>query len=144
MYIYFFIIFIFIFILNFFRLFTFIFSITSISNYCIIIGFLFWLIFFRLNFFSSYKNLVSHLVPNSCPLYLISFIIFIEIISLFIRPITLRVRLIANITAGHLLLILVRNLFISSILIIFLEIIVRIIQAYVFVLLLTLYFNESN
>jgi F-type H+-transporting ATPase subunit a len=87
---------------------------------------------------------VSHLVPAGCPIYLISFIIFIELIRLSIRPITLRVRLIANITAGHLLLFLVSQFIIPSFLLILLEIIVRLIQAFVFSLLLSLYLSERN
>jgi F-type H+-transporting ATPase subunit a len=49
------------------------------------------------------KNL-RHLVPNGTPIVLISFIVLIETLRVLIRPITLRVRLAANITAGHLLL----------------------------------------
>jgi F-type H+-transporting ATPase subunit a len=53
------------------------------------------------------KNL-RHLVPNGTPVILIRFIVLIERLRILIRPITLRVRLAANITAGHLLLSLIR------------------------------------
>jgi F0F1-type ATP synthase membrane subunit a len=50
----------------------------------------------------------------------------------------------ANITAGHLLIILVSGFLTGGLLLIILELVVRLIQAFVFTLLLTLYFNESN
>lgn len=83
-----------------------------------------------------------------------AFMVLIELVRNLIRPLTLRVRLMANLTAGHLLLTLLRAnlqpnispvLLISLtaiVLLIFLEIAVSLIQAYVFVLLSTLYLTE--
>lgn len=133
-----------IFFTNFYRLYSYIFSLRSIPLFTFLFGFFFWFIFFFINFNSNYKLLLSHLVPAGCPIYLISFIVFIELIRLFIRPLTLRVRLAANITAGHILIIIRRKSFLGRGLLIILELIVRGIQAFVFVLLLTLYYNESN
>jgi F-type H+-transporting ATPase subunit a len=70
-----------------------------------------------------------------------------------IRPITLTVRLTANIIAGHLLLTLLGNtgpllnyliprLIIVQFILLTLETAVSIIQAYVFTILITLYFRE--
>lgn len=94
-------------------------------------------------------------MPLGTPSYLIPFIAIIETIRLIIRPITLSIRLTANIIAGHLLLsllgssgsqILRINLFIifiiSQFILIILEIAVSIIQAYVFSILMTLYSRE--
>lgn len=142
--IYFLIIFWLVFFINFSRLAPFIFSFSCLPIFCLSLGFIFWLIFFLLNYINNPKKRFSHLVPEGCPSYLISFIVFIELIRLIIRPLTLRVRLIANITAGHLLLFLVRIFFIPSFLIIILELVVRLIQAFVFSLLLRLYLNERN
>jgi F0F1-type ATP synthase membrane subunit a len=78
-------------------------------------------------------------------------LVWIEIASLGIRPLALGIRLIANITAGHLLLhlfslrsigrlgLLIGALFFFIVL---LELRVAVIQAYVFSLLLSLYINE--
>uniref|UniRef100_A0A7N5KH08 ATP synthase F(0) complex subunit a n=1 Tax=Ailuropoda melanoleuca TaxID=9646 RepID=A0A7N5KH08_AILME len=86
-------------------------------------------------------------------------IIIIETVSLFIRPIALGVRLTANITAGHLLITIISSavlnliniyntlsllLTILLILLTLLEIAVACIQAYVFVLLVTLYLQENT
>merc|ERR1711913_207690 len=79
-----------------------------------------------------------------------------ETISNIIRPITLAVRLAANIIAGHLLLTLLGRtgpslslylvilLLISQILLLTLEAAVAIIQSYVFAVLRTLYAREVN
>lgn len=82
------------------------------------------------------------------------FIVLIEIIRNLIRPITLSVRLAANIIAGHLLLTLlgdqgdIGNIYIttavilSQIILLILEFSVAIIQSYVFITLITLYARE--
>jgi F-type H+-transporting ATPase subunit a len=81
--------------------------------------------------------------------------VLIELISNIIRPITLSVRLSANIVAGHLLisllgnfsLISTTNIIISSSVLLMLrilEIAVSIIQAYVFITLITLYSTEIH
>lgn len=100
----------------------------------------------------------AHLLPESTPSLLIPILIIIETISLLIRPLALGVRLTANLTAGHLLIQLVSTAVFTIIhtiplvailtgtlllLLSILEIAVAIIQAYVFVLLLSLYLQEN-
>lgn len=82
------------------------------------------------------------------------FIVIIELVRNVIRPLTLSVRLMANMTAGHLLLCLLRSnvsirrmsssiLVLSALVVlVILEIAVSLIQAYVFTLLSTLYLEE--
>jgi F-type H+-transporting ATPase subunit a len=98
---------------------------------------------------------LAHLIPIRTPPILIPFIVIIELIRNLIRPITLSVRLAANITAGHLLLTLLGNQVVNSIwrifipliftqiLLIILEFAVACIQAYVFSVLTTLYASEA-
>nr|UFQ89304.1 ATP synthase F0 subunit 6 [Eopsetta jordani] len=101
----------------------------------------------------------AHLLPESTPPLLIPILIMIETISLFIRPLALGVRLTANLTAGHLLIQLISTavftmiyslpitaLLTATLLILLsiLEIAVAMIQAYVFVLLLSLYLQENT
>ena len=93
-------------------------------------------------------------MPSGTPLPLAPFIVLIELVRNFMRPLTLSIRLAANIVAGHLLLRLIRgpltgvNIFIFSlllvavILIICLEIGVAFIQGYVFITLSSLYIAE--
>nr|BBG21396.1 ATPase subunit 6 [Oncorhynchus masou masou] len=101
---------------------------------------------------------LGHLLPEGTPVPLIPVLIIIETISLFIRPLALGVRLTANLTAGHLLIQLIATAafvllplmptvaILTSIvlfLLTLLEIAVAMIQAYVFVLLLSLYLQEN-
>nr|YP_010501070.1 ATP synthase F0 subunit 6 [Cottus bendirei]UXB58957.1 ATP synthase F0 subunit 6 [Cottus bendirei] len=101
---------------------------------------------------------LGHLLPEGTPGPLIPVLIVIETISLFIRPLALGVRLTANLTAGHLLIQLISTaafvllssmpavaLLTSTVLVLLtlLEVAVAMIQAYVFVLLLTLYLQEN-
>nr|QPZ47241.1 ATP synthase F0 subunit 6 [Thymallus thymallus] len=101
---------------------------------------------------------LGHLLPEGTPVPLIPVLIIIETISLFIRPLALGVRLTANLTAGHLLIQLIATaafvllplmptVAILTALVLFLltllEIAVAMIQAYVFVLLLSLYLQEN-
>nr|YP_010142594.1 ATP synthase F0 subunit 6 [Cyprinodon bovinus]QQL03044.1 ATP synthase subunit 6 [Cyprinodon bovinus] len=101
---------------------------------------------------------LGHLLPEGTPTLLIPVLIIIETISLFIRPLALGVRLTANLTAGHLLIQLIATAafvllpimpttaILTSILLLLLtllEVAVAMIQAYVFVLLLSLYLQEN-
>nr|YP_009494628.1 ATP synthase F0 subunit 6 [Dipturus nasutus]AWO66408.1 ATPase subunit 6 [Dipturus nasutus] len=101
---------------------------------------------------------LGHLLPEGTPAPLIPVLIIIETISLFIRPLALGVRLTANLTAGHLLMQLIATaafVLISTmpavailtsivlLLLTLLEVAVAMIQAYVFVLLLSLYLQEN-
>nr|YP_010959660.1 ATP synthase F0 subunit 6 [Gymnothorax odishi]WNE91109.1 ATP synthase F0 subunit 6 [Gymnothorax odishi] len=101
---------------------------------------------------------LGHLLPEGTPVPLIPVLIIIETISLFIRPLALGVRLTANLTAGHLLIQLIATavfvllplmptVAIITSLVLFLltllEVAVAMIQAYVFVLLLSLYLQEN-
>nr|AAT91096.1 ATP synthase subunit 6 [Notarius biffi] len=101
---------------------------------------------------------LGHLLPEGTPTPLIPVLIIIETISLLIRPLALGVRLTANLTAGHLLIQLISTATITLmplmttvaaltaillVLLTLLEIAVAFIQAYVFVLLLSLYLQEN-
>nr|WNH37003.1 ATP synthase F0 subunit 6 [Erotelis smaragdus] len=101
---------------------------------------------------------LGHLLPEGTPTPLIPVLIIIETISLFIRPLALGVRLTANLTAGHLLIQLIATaafvllplmptVALLTMIILFLltilEVAVAMIQAYVFVLLLSLYLQEN-
>nr|AQS27676.1 ATP6 [Dendropicos griseocephalus]QVN29904.1 ATP6 [Dendropicos griseocephalus] len=101
---------------------------------------------------------LGHLLPEGTPTPLIPALILIETTSLLIRPLALGVRLTANLTAGHLLIQLIStastallsimpaiSILTTTILLLLtiLEIAVAMIQAYVFVLLLSLYLQEN-
>jgi len=116
----------------------------------------FWLGHIIIAWTHTIQLTLAHLVPLGTPGPLMPFMVFIELIRNIIRPLTLSVRLAANMVAGHLLLRLLGGqapsltwrillaLFTGLILLAVLECAVSLIQAYVFRVLSTLYLNEVN
>jgi len=114
-----------------------------------------WLSFILYGWINHTIHILAHLVPQGTPIALISFMVCIEIISNIIRPITLSVRLAANIIAGHLLITLLGNIgptaslitviviIITQFALLTLECAVAFIQSYVFAILRTLYSRET-
>ncbi len=124
------------------------------SHLCVVfpIGFLFWVSPLLFGWSKLPNIMMKSLVPQGTPYVLIPFIVLIEIISSLIRPVTLSVRLTANITAGHLLIsILVSFLsefdfvllsLVPLVIMNLLELGVAVIQSYVFITLLSIYTSE--
>nr|YP_006303192.1 ATP synthase F0 subunit 6 [Cylindrus obtusus]AEK48355.1 ATP synthase F0 subunit 6 [Cylindrus obtusus] len=119
------------------------------------LGLLCWLFLLLSGFVSNFQQSVGHLTPSGAPFALAPFLVLIETISLLIRPVTLTVRLIANISAGHIVLGLLANtlstytltftmlpLLLGSTLYYLFEFFVAGIQAYIFTLLVSLYQAE--
>lgn len=107
-----------------------------------------------LSFFSLF-------LPPGTPIYLAWLIILIEVISFFSRPVTLGVRLFANMTAGHILMKVFAGFmismaaaggavmfiswlpFVGNVAVTALEMLVSAVQAYVFALLTCVYLNDA-
>ena len=100
-----------------------------------------------LHFFSLF-------VPSGTPLILAPLIIPIEVISYFVRPVSLSVRLFANMMAGHTMMkvfggftVLLGVLGVAPIILLValtgFEIMVAVLQAYVFTVLTCLYLNDA-
>lgn len=141
-------------IINFTGLFPYIFTSTRHLNFTITLSLPLWIIIILYGWINFQKQIFAHILPLGTPKILISFIILIETIRNIIRPLTLSVRLTANIIAGHLLLTLIGStgnkliliilliMLTTQILLIILEIRVSIIQSYVYSVLGTLYSTE--
>ena len=100
-------------------------------------------------------------VPPQTPIVLLPLIVLIELISFLSRPLTLSVRLFANMTAGHILLQVFAGFIVSlglagglfaalgilplamNVALYALELLVAVVQAYVFALLTCVYLNDS-
>ena len=100
-------------------------------------------------------------VPAGAPKILIPFLIVIEVISYFVRPVSLSVRLFANMLAGHTMLKVFGGLavmissaggiafagtifpFAAIVALTGLEILVAVLQAYVFTILTCMYLNDA-
>nr|AZL93168.1 ATP synthase F0 subunit 6 [Dendrocerus sp. ZJUH_2016009] len=145
---------IFIMLNNFISLFPYIFTSTAHLNVSLAMSLPLWLSFMLFGWINNTNNMFNHLVPQGTPPILMPFMVIIESISNLIRPMTLAVRLSANMIAGHLLLTLLSSssikvsylillfILLSQISLIILEMSVSLIQAYVFTILSTLYCSE--
>nr|YP_009110535.1 ATP synthase F0 subunit 6 [Uroplatus ebenaui]BAP90314.1 ATPase subunit 6 [Uroplatus ebenaui] len=117
-----------------------------------------WLATILLGLRKQLSKTIAHLLPAGSPPPLIPALVVIETISNIVRPLALSVRITANLTAGHLLVSLISMtlltlisaakaaaIFVTILLLLLtgLELAVALIQAYVFVLLVTLYLQEN-
>nr|WCD42285.1 ATP synthase F0 subunit 6 [Haemaphysalis doenitzi] len=146
-------IFIFILFSNLLGLFPYVFTASSHLIFTMYFAFPLWLSLIFFSLLNKFNKFMTHLVPLGSPIFLSSFMVLIETVSNLIRPITLSVRLMANMISGHLLIHLLSSLallnnmmFIMTIPIMVslmvLETAVAIIQSFVFVTLISLYMNE--
>lgn len=139
---------------NFIGLFPYIFTASRQIRFSLSLSISIWIGIISFRVINYFNDICRHLTPQGTPFILIPFIVMIESVSLIIRPLTLAIRLRANIIAGHLLLCLLGTagqhiiilfipiLIITQITLFILEISVSLIQAYVFSILSTLYIRE--
>jgi F-type H+-transporting ATPase subunit a len=154
-------IFTFIFFSNFLGLVPYSFTVTS---HIIVTFFMALCVFFlvlAVGFWTHGLHFFSLFVPSGAPLWLLPLIVPIEIISFLTRPISLSVRLAANMLAGHTMLKVFAGFIvtmlsaggvlaafsiaplIAGVLVTALEVLVAAIQAWVFALLTCIYLNEA-
>ena len=101
----------------------------------------------KLHFFSLF-------MPSGVPLYMAPLLVPIEIVSYLARPVTLSLRLFANMMAGHTMLAVFAGFvgvlgvfglapFLVIVALMGLEVVVALLQAYVFTILTCLYLNDA-
>ena len=96
------------------------------------------------------------LIPHGIPVFLIPIMFIVEILSMFTKPFALAVRLFANMTAGHIviyaligLIFILKTVFVAPVSVAFavfielLEILVALIQAYIFTILSSLFIGMA-
>nr|DAZ89633.1 TPA_inf: ATP synthase 6 [Antarctophthirus carlinii] len=113
-----------------------------------------WLSGLLYEFVNSPSKLSSSLVPSNSPLILGPFLVLIELVSLLIQPVSLSVRLMSNLMAGHILLVLLESVILSvslsfPYLLLFtfgmlFELMVCVIQSFVVCNLLSIYWNKNT
>ncbi len=134
------------------------------TSHLIVTGVLALFVFFMTIGFGLYNHgfkFFSLFLPPNVPWWLVAFIIPIEIISFFVRPITLSVRLFANMMAGHIILKVVVSFAVAAagmgaawatlgvfpvlinVGLMMFELLVACIQAYVFAILSCVYLKDS-
>nr|YP_001382325.1 ATP synthase F0 subunit 6 [Sepia esculenta]BAF73653.1 ATP synthase subunit 6 [Sepia esculenta] len=119
-----------------------------------------WLCLIISSYVKNTYSSVAFMLPLATPTFLIPFLPIIETLSIMVRPITLSIRLAANISAGHIILtligdyltalILLNNYVISALVLsiqvgyFIFEVGISIIQGYIFSLLVTLYTDDHQ
>lgn len=112
-------------------------------------------------FYNHGLHFLSLFVPSGAPLWLMPFIIPIEVISFLVRPLTLSVRLFANMMAGHIMFKVVASFAVAAlsmgtvgvalgvfpvminVIMMAFEVLVALIQAYVFAILTCVYLKDT-
>lgn len=132
-------------------------SFTSTSQVAVTLS-IAMLCFFIITIFAIIRNgfggFVHMFLPSGVPIWMAPVIFIIELFSFLIRPITLSVRLFANMVAGHVLLKVIAGFVISlgilgvfpflfSIIMTGFELFVAVLQAYIFSILVCAYLSET-
>ncbi len=136
----------------------------TVSSHIIVTAALALLVFFIVLFYGFYKNGLKFFklfVPSGVPIYILPLVVFIEVISFFLKPVSHSVRLFANMLAGHIALKVFASFvgmlgaigFIGwlgavlplglTVALTALEILVAFLQAYVFAILTCIYLNDA-
>ncbi len=137
----------------------------TISTHLIVTAALALVVFFTVLIYGFYKNGLKFLkifVPSGIPIYILPLVMFIEILTFFLRPVSHSVRLFANMLAGHIALKVfagfVAMLGVSlgaigwiggvlplglTVALTALELLVAFLQAYVFAILTCIYLNDA-
>jgi ATP synthase subunit 6 len=104
--------------------------------------------------FSQLKEFIAHILPYGSPAGLMFFLPLVEIFSQLIRPLTLIIRLRTNLSAGHIIMYMFSYftllssalspfIYIVLSLLFVLELCISLLQAYIFVSLISLYISET-
>jgi F-type H+-transporting ATPase subunit a len=154
-------IFIFIFFSNFFGLIPYSFTVTSHIIVTFAMALCVFAMVLAVGFWTHGFHFFSLFVPSGAPIWLLPLIVPIEIISFLTRPISLSVRLAANMLAGHTMLKVFAGFIVTmlgaggflawlsiapllaGVAVTALEVLVAAIQAWVFALLTCIYLNEA-
>lgn len=103
---------------------------------------------------TDFKGFFAHMFPKGAPIWMMVLLPIVEFVSIMLRPLILVVRLATNLAAGHILLFIfsyfssllpVASPFIAVLLgvLFVIEFFISILQAYIFINLLTLYIEDT-
>ncbi|MGA2055902.1 MAG: F0F1 ATP synthase subunit A [Bradyrhizobium sp.] len=136
----------------------------TIASHIIVTAALAFLVFFTVLIYGFYKNGLKFFklfVPSGIPILILPLVVFIEIFSFFLRPVSHSVRLFANMLAGHIALAVFASFipllaglgiagYFGAVLplgmvmaLTALELLVAFLQAYVFTILTCVYINDA-
>jgi F-type H+-transporting ATPase subunit a len=155
--------FIFVLVANLLGMVPFVGAFTSTSHIAVTFGLaaIVFLVVLAVGFYKHGLHFFSLFVPKGVPIYISWFVVIIEFLSFLSRPFTLAIRLFANMTAGHVLMKVFGGFvvgigaagglmslgaifpFVTNIALTGLELLIAVVQAYVFALLTSIYLNDA-
>jgi len=136
----------------------------TVASHLIVTAALALVVFFTVVIYGFWKNGLHFLrvfVPSGVPIYILPFVVMLEVFSFFVRPVSHSVRLFANMLAGHITLkvfaafvTMLGGLGIAgwigatlplalTVALTALELLVAFLQAYVFAILTCIYLNDA-
>nr|QXJ42318.1 ATP synthase F0 subunit 6 [Sepiadariidae sp. GS-2020] len=137
-----------------------VFSVTSHLSMTFVLALPLWMSLIMSSYMNNPYSTLASMLPLGTPTFLIPFLPVIEFLSILVRPVTLSIRLAANISAGHIILTLIgdyltismlSNSYLTSLLVVVIqtgyfifEIGIGVIQGYIFSLLITLYTDDHQ
>ena len=148
-------IFMFVLFLNMLGMMPYSFTVTSHIVVTFALAFLIFLLVTIVGFAKHGLGFFGYFAPKGVPVFMLPLLVVIEVISYFTRPISLSVRLFANMMAGHTMLKVFSGFVLSlgfvggwlplGVMVAFtgLEILIAFLQAYVFTILTCIYLNDS-
>lgn len=127
---------------------------TMFYRFTLTISLLFWLSLIACVSVTQIKEFLAHTLPYGAPVSLILFLPLVEIFSQLIRPFTLMIRLSTNLSSGHIIMYIFSYFTLLSatlspfiytviVLLFALELCISLLQAYIFVSLLSIYVRET-
>lgn len=129
---------------------------TPTQYYSVVIGLRlrFWTPILICATLTDFKGFFAHIFPKGAPIWIIVLLPIVEFVSIILRPLILVVRLATNLAAGHILLFIfsyfasllpISSPVLGSLLgaLFIMEFFISILQAYIFVTLLTLYIEDT-
>ncbi len=149
--------FVFIIIVNFIGLIPYVFRVSSHLVFRLSFGLPIWLRVIISGIIAFISSFLGYLLPGGAPGWLNPFLVLVETVRIFVRPITISFRLAANMRAGHIVLTLIGvyagRAFFGSVVVFILLVVIQVfyiifelgiclIQGYIFCLLASLYRND--
>nr|URW98572.1 ATP synthase 6 [Pthirus gorillae] len=139
--------------MNFISLIPFMLPFTSHISVNLGLALTFWLSGLLYSFGNSLKEALAHYLPLGSPMVLGPLLVSIEVVSVLIRPVSLSVRLMANILGGHIIMGLIEESSFGSLtsgiltmpmytFMVCVELFVAVVQAYVLSKLLSIYWEQ--
>lgn len=117
-------------------------GLTTRGSFVVVLIFTAWGVCTIPAFTLGFQSRLAHFLPSGSPSALVPLLICIEVVRIFLRPATLRLRILANISIGHVVIALLDSIILPLTFFIIYEFFVAVVQSYIMALLLISYNSE--